>query len=195
MRNNEATKQNKAVIPAQAGISQITLRPPFSRGIQSIFVVLICLILSSCGFRPLYQNTDTLSGGVSSLNDIWIDSIPNQSGLELRNGLIDRFYHAGVPEHPRYHLHIDLIESYRNLALSKDSVTTRSQLVVTAEYRLMETATGEAIEKGSIRAASSYNILSSQYTTVVTLDQARHQILAELADKMTMRMAVVMDQK
>lgn len=185
--------KEKAVFPAQAGISHNMTRPPFSRGIRSVFVLFFfCLFFAACGFRPLYQNTNTLTGGVSALNDIWIATIPDASGLELRNALVDRFYHRGIPEDPHYHLKIVLRERARDLVIEKNSVTTRSQLVITADYKLIETATGRTIESGSQRAASSYNNLSSQYTTVVTQNQARHQVLSELSDKITMRMAVVM---
>ncbi len=166
--------------------------PAFAGKIGSVVNILFfCLLLTSCGFRPVYQNTNTVTGGVSVLNSIWIDTIPNEAGLELRNALIDRFYNNGTPEKPPYRLRITLTERGRDLVIRRDSTTTRTQLVITADYVLMETATGQEIERGSMRAASAYNILSSQYTTQVTQDEARHQVLTELADKITLRMAVV----
>lgn len=161
--------------------------------LKKFSLIVVCLLIASCGFRPLYQNTNTLNGGTSVLNNIWVDTIRDQSGLELRNNLIDRFYNAGVPEHPPYHLKIDLTERTRDLVIERDSTTTRKQLVITADYKLIETATGKTVENGSVRSASSYNILDSQYTTTVTQDQIRHQVLTDLADKITLRLAVVLD--
>jgi LPS-assembly lipoprotein len=156
---------------------------------------MICFFLiTACGFRPLYQNVDTLSGGTTALDRIYVDRIANGPGVMLRNHLIDRFYNSGMPEDAPYVLQVTLFEDRRNLAISRQDTTTRSQLILRAQYKLLDRATRQTVDSGEARAVNSYNILSSQYTTLVTENEARELALQELADEITRRMAVVMQE-
>ena len=155
--------------------------------------LLLALFIAACGFRPLYSGTNTLAGGTSVHDAIWIDQIPDADGLNLRNALIDRFYHNGTPEHPAYVLKIVLTRNSRDLAIRKNDTTTRAQIVYRADYTLADRANQQIIDSGSIRAIGSYNILESQYTTIVTQDRASQQALEEMADKLTLRLGVVLE--
>jgi LPS-assembly lipoprotein len=182
-------------IPAQAGIQKRGNGPQLSLGFQTAFIFLALFLLSACGFRPLYSGTNTLAGGTSVHDAIWIDQIPDADGLNLRNALIDRFYHNGTPEHPAYVLKIVLTRNSRDLAIRKNDTTTRAQIVYRADYTLTDRAANEIIDSGSIRAIGSYNILESQYTTIVTQETASRQALEEMADKLTLRLGVVLEKK
>lgn len=163
---------------------------------KKYLMLIACLCVAACGFRPLYQGTDTFSGGTSVLDRISIDEkTGGASGLMLENALIDRFYNNGYPENTPYVLNVSIVENYRNIVIQKNSTTTRAQLVERAVYELKNKETNEVVDSGTIRAVSSYNILSSQYTTLVTQNQAREMAIKELADKLTMRMAVVLEKK
>ncbi len=160
----------------------------------SIFICLMAaFLLSACGFRPLYGGTNTLTGGTSAHDRIWIDQIPDYTGLTLRNALIDRFYHNGTPDNPPYLLKIVLTANSRDLAIRKNDTTTRAQIVYRADYALLERDSQRVVDSGSVRAIGSYNILESQYTTIVTQERASQQALEELADKLTLRMGVVLE--
>ena len=157
--------------------------------------LILCLFVAACGFRPLYSGTNTLTGGTTALDSVWIQTIPGIPGVKLRNALMDRFYNNGTPDNPAYTLVIVLKEDYRDIVIEKDDTTTRSQLVVRANYRLINQATREVVDKGAIRSNSSYNILSSQYTTLVTQDEARDLAIQDVADKITLRLGVVLQKK
>jgi LPS-assembly lipoprotein len=158
-----------------------------------VFALALCLLIAACGFQPLYRNTNTLTGGSTSLQRVWIQTIPNESGVRLRNALVDRFYHNGSPQNPDYTLEVNLIEHQRGIVIERDDTTTRSQIVVSAQYTLRRKSDRTVIDTGTLRASSAYNILSSQYTTLVTMDQARVNALRDLADKMTLRLATILE--
>lgn len=181
--------------PAKAGVQKPKNGPRLSPWFQNVFILLVVFLLSACGFRPLYSNTNTLAGGTSVHDDIWIDQIPDADGLNLRNALIDRFYHNGTPDSPTYILKINLTRSSRDLAIRKNDTTTRAQIVYRADYTLTDRTSRQVIDSGSIRAIGSFNILESQYTTIVTQDRASQQALEELADKLTLRLGVVLDKQ
>lgn len=149
-------------------------------------------LVTGCGFRPLYQKAETDSGTTVVLDKVSIASIDGTIGQQLRNELIDRFYHHGYPSNAPYILTINLRETTRDIVIQKDDVTSRAQIVVIAHYSLTEKETRQEISKGVVRSVGSYNILGSQYATVVTRDTARDLALKELADKMALRVAALL---
>ncbi len=158
-------------------------------------VCMMAIVISACGFRPLYQGTNTLAGGSSPLDSVEIAEMRGSLGLFLKNALIDRFYHNGYPSNPRYTLKVNVIETYRNIVIQKNDTTTRTQLVLRANYELIDRTTRKSIDSGSMRAVMAYNNLLSQYTTVVTQNDARDAAIRDLADKLTLRTSVVVETK
>lgn len=127
------------------------------------------------------------------MDSVSIGSLNGDQGIALRNALIDRFYNHGYPTSPRYQLTALIEETTRDIVIQKNDTTTRSQLVMRATYQLVNAQTREVVDKGAIRAASSYNILPSQYSTLITQNDARDRNVRELADKITTRLAVVLE--
>lgn len=155
--------------------------------------VIACFLLIACGFRPLYSTGSTIGGNHTVLDSVIIEDIPTTTGLNIRNALIDRFYHKGYPQDAPYALIVAVRENYRSIVIERNDTATRSQLVLNADYQLIDRATRTRIDKGLIRAVSAYNILPSQYTTVVTMDDARDMAVRELADKITLRISMVLE--
>lgn len=144
------------------------------------------LLLSACGFEPMYGgSTQNAYGDVSNENElsqIYISNIPDESGQYLRNALIDRFYRHGRPTHPDFTLYVaPLQERETNLDLTVESETTRAQLRIQTEIRLMESGGTKPVLTRQIRGFNSYNVLGSQFTTIVSEDDARKAILDDLA--------------
>lgn len=142
------------------------------------------LLLSACGFSPLYG---THSAGAdqdvrAQLNRIYIGNIPDQAGQYLRNALMDRFYSAGRPgSNAGYTLTIaPVVESRSELDITKTSDSTRAQLYLTTSMKLTDRGGAELMAR-SLTAVTSYNILDSQFTTRVAEDAARRQALDDLA--------------
>lgn len=153
-------------------------------------LALTAALVAACGFQPLYGSSSTRAGVSEKLAQVEITNIPNRYGQQLRNNLIDRFYRDGRPVASPYRLEVGLSATEQKLALRKDSTAERAQLVVVAPYRLIEAATGRALFTGSSRALISYNILEEQYASVVTVDNAYDRALVQIADDITNRVAM-----
>lgn len=192
MRNRQ--KKTNDVAAAEPQSCRVVQRSRLKSG-MTVFLLLGCLCLAACGFRPVYGTGTTIGGGDTVLDQVSISSIAGPTGLMLKNALIDRFYHNGYPDEPRYVLKVTLQETARSIVIQKNDTTTRTQYVVRALYTLQDKATGKLADQGDIRAVSSYNILQSQYTTVVTQNQARELSVRDLANKIALRLAVVLEEK
>ena len=160
-----------------------------------LHIALIAFFMTACGFHPLYQGSTTLTGGTTTLDKVTLGDITGAQAQQVKNELIDRFYHNGTPANTKYILKISLSELIRDLVIQKNDTTTRAQLVLLAQYQFLDKDTREMIDIGSLRAVSSYNILPSQYSTLVTQNDARDRNVRELADKLTTRLAVVLEGK
>lgn len=151
--------------------------------------ILLCsvLMLASCGFEPMYGTTRFNAPTAQSaaleaiLANIAIDNIPNREGQYLRNLLIDRFYTKGKPEAPAYTLNISgLKESKYDLDITKESDATRTQLKIEINMSLVDAA-GKTILNRKLKALGSYNILTSEFTTRVSEQNTRENVLKDLA--------------
>jgi LPS-assembly lipoprotein len=164
-----------------------------ARALFSLFALLSALSVSACGLSPVYG--DHANGGANSsvsaaLDSLYIDSIPDRSGQKLRNDLMDRFYQTGRKNMAEavYRLHVSSIgESIYGLGIAKDATATRSQIRLTASFTLsrVNDPEGKPLISRSITAVSSFNTLASQYTTLVSEEDARDQTLRDLADQIS----------
>lgn len=147
-----------------------------------IGAMMAVLLLAACGFTPLYGSSGTRPQVQTALNDIYVEIIPDREGQYLRNRLIDRFHSAGTPQSPRYRLSLTPLSELRtDLDITKTANTTRSQLRLSTKLSLRDAASGEVLLHRDLSATASFNILSSQFTTRVSEENARLNALDDLA--------------
>ncbi|WP_298380656.1 LPS assembly lipoprotein LptE [Azospirillum sp.] len=154
------------------------------------FLALALVILSACGFQPLYGDKSYGAGATEKLNDVDIGGIPDREGQKLRNLLIDRFYPTGRPSSTRYRLEVSLSATEQKLALQKDASAVRAQLNVTAPYRLIDTTNGAVVFASSARTIISYNVIEQHYAGVLTVENAYDRALLEISNDITTRIAM-----
>jgi LPS-assembly lipoprotein len=149
-----------------------------------ILAALSILILAACGFTPMY-GSGAGSSGVSApqgLDKVDIALIPDESGVYLRNLLIDSFYRGGYPSSPTHVLQVENLREHEySLDITRASEATRKQIRLTATLKLVERATGKLALTRPLTAITSYNVLGSQFTTRVSENDAREAALTDLA--------------
>lgn len=149
-------------------------------------LMLAALVVTACGFEPIYGDATRDSYGASTTEDtlskIAIGNIPDEEGQILRNALMDRFYRHGRPAAPSYQLRVaPLQEQTANLDVTIESETTRRQIRMTTSFALIDTSTQEAVLQRPVHAISSYNVLGSQFTTLVTERDTKEAVLNDIA--------------
>lgn len=155
-------------------------------------LIMLCVLVSACGFKPLYAGFGQQS---EVLDTVWIDRISGLRGQTFRNHLIDRFYHSGYPDAARYNLRIRLESFNRNLDLEKDDTASRAQLIIRASYDLIDRRNNKIVHNAVVRSVNSYNILDSQFTTIVTREDAEDRALRDLADKIQTRITLFLTEE
>ncbi|HEY4124531.1 MAG TPA: LPS assembly lipoprotein LptE, partial [Rhizomicrobium sp.] len=96
--------------------------------------LILMLALGACGFHPLYGH-----GGASPalMASIYVDPIPDRTGYELRNSLMD-LLDSGGGNSKQYRLKITLSEDIKGIALQNDATITRYNYLLDAKYELID---------------------------------------------------------
>ena len=147
------------------------------RTFAPIFVV---LLLGACGFRSLY-GTDATADAPGELATIKVNPIADRLGQQLRNNLLDLLNPRGRPANPRYFLTVRLDQSTQRLAIEKDAFATRANLRLLAKFSLQDP------DKGLV--VSSYNLLASEFATLMAEKDAKARAAREIAHDIRTRLA------
>ena len=148
-----------------------------------------CLLLSACGFSPIYGSHDNGAPVASALGNVQIANIPDRQGQQLRNHLIDRMHASGRPEHTDAKLEVALRSTEADLGIQKDATATRRELNMWADYTLRDSE-GKQLVKGSAHSVVSYSKLSAQYGTVAAEQNAIDRALKEVGEQIVNRLSL-----
>ncbi len=154
-------------------------------------LVVMALVLSACGFKPLYGGTDSQAmSPVDHMAAIRIAPLPDRTGQQMHNLLRDRLNPIGQPREPIYALGLRLSESRQELGIRKDETATRANLNLAVQFTLSSVQTGTPLYSGHLNSVSSYNILTSPFATGFSEADARARALRELADGIRTRLGI-----
>jgi len=155
------------------------------------------LMLTGCGFRPLYAPPqEDVSGQSIYAFDVFetvlIENIHNREGQYFRNRLIQLLQPHGQRGVPRYRLTVSLNESTSNLAVQRSAIATRANLTVTGSFDLQMIDKPTTSYAGTVRSSSGYNIFQSEFQTLMAEGGARERALDDLAHQLRIRLAALL---
>lgn len=153
-------------------------------------IVGFCLLLTACGFSPIYASHGDGSTPVDkSLGNVAIANIPDRNGQLLRNHLIDRMYFSGRPSHPTTILEVTLRSTENDLGIQKDSTASRRELNMWADYVLRD-HDGKNLLKGSAHSTVSTSKLDAQYGTLAAQRNAQERAIREVGEQIVGRLSL-----
>ena len=147
------------------------------------------LVLSGCGFQPLYGN----GGGVgSTLQNVYVEPISDRAGYELRNNLLDLFNGTGQADNAQFRLKLSLSETEEAVILQTNTAITRYNYTLTAHYELIPRASTEAVKSGDVTSLTAYNVAAAPYlySTVTAQRDAKNRAANDIAERIRTQIAV-----
>ncbi len=147
-------------------------------------------LLGACGFRPLYGDRTAAGGAPSELASIKVATIPDRIGQQLHNYLLTALNPRGHPRRPRYLVQTRVDESTSSLAVRKTAFATRANLTVNANYNLTTPADGKSLFSAKSSITVSYNILDSEFATLMAEKDARARAVREVSEDIRIRLSV-----
>ena len=151
-----------------------------SRAIISSALLVSFLIVAGCGFRPIYATGADGSPPLNQLVAIRHVAAPETVRSLIGNALSERIL-LKEGQNPKYDLYVKAKESAERLAVQIDATVTRYNYRLRAEYTLVNLEDGTR-KNGTATAVTSYNIVSSQYSTLYaerTAQKKASRLLAE----------------
>ncbi len=150
--------------------------------------------LGACGFEPLY-GTRTSAAFSAELASIEIAPIKSRLGRLVRNVFHDGLTPRGAPAAPRFRLALEIAETTTPLLIQLDDTVTRFNLSLSASYTLTDLESGETVHQGGARTIGSYNVVESQFATVVAEQDAGAEAARELGDEIRTLLLIYFDRR
>ena len=154
-----------------------------------ILLASLTLLLSACGFQPMYAQ----SAG-AAIGPIHVQMIEGKAGHVLKTEL-DRILAVEAGAGETTDLRITLQESVIGLGIRLDESATRAELRLTANYVLTPPqGSGRQIMRGSVNAIANYDIPLGAFGEIAAQDDARERAAEVLAQRFRAELALRMAQ-
>jgi len=154
---------------------------------RAVVLLVFLTLLSGCGFRPLYLKGK--QDPQPELATIEISPIIDRKGQILRNLLLDKLVPKGQLVHPAFVLDVSVHYSLRNLSTANNDRASRALLSAGATYALRRKQDSAQIYSGSSYATSGYDILDSNFATLVAEKDALQHSLETIAQDIKLRVS------
>jgi LPS-assembly lipoprotein len=162
-----------------------------SEGAARVALLVALVLLTACGFRPLYGEGDGRGERIrAELAAIEVSRLEERLGQILRGALIDELDPTGEGEPARYDLIVGLTRTSNALAIQLDATITRYDMVLRAPYALRRRADGAVLHRGTVRRVASYNVRREPYATLVAEQDAERRAAREVAREIASLLAL-----
>ena len=138
------------------------------------------LFLGACGFSPLYQKTQEVSGDVP----VKVAPIPDQYGFAMYQVLQSKF---GTPAETTYLLTVSAPSfSQWDQTIDEKNFTTMMGISGKVSYKLTETTTQKVLLDSSTALTSSYSVVKDPYATTMAQRKVEKELAEQLAEQVSM---------
>jgi LPS-assembly lipoprotein len=152
--------------------------------------IAIVFLLCSCGFKPVYQQTNYVDGSETAsdaLASVDVIAQHDLNGQFFQTTLTDLLNPTAKAAPKKYRLDVKLDKSETALSIEQDRTITRYKVTVTAKYKLTDTDTSKIISEGALRRDSDYDKVTSDYATYVSAEDSARRATKELASDMKLK--------
>ncbi len=161
---------------------------------RAIALIAAGAALAGCGFQPLYGKRDR-GNVITEFAYVQVAPIKDRVGQRLRNELVQRLHAAGRSQVVKYRLVTELSESTSSLAVQKSALATRANLSMTASYMLLSAGDGSSLINASEVVTVSYNLLDSEFATLMAERDARKRAVVSLSEDIRVRLGIYFDRQ
>jgi LPS-assembly lipoprotein len=155
----------------------------------------LALVLGSCGFHPLYAPSGPRDWDpdLAAINVLPINDRPGQI---LEMALRENLNPGGISVPKRWDLSTVLTVARSDLGIQRNATATTSEISVNAVFRISDARSQKVVYTSTSNAVGDFDQVIDAYATQVAADSARDRALRQVADEMTLRLALfVRDQR
>jgi LPS-assembly lipoprotein len=153
---------------------------------SKIVAVVCCILISGCGFKPLYQNAEQTS---QELSGISVPVVAGTFGYELTKEL--RMLLPQGADTPIYTLKLNPDTNLTGLAIEQDDSVTRYNVQTNVLFELVD-GNDEVVIRDTVGTLTSYNAITSQYSTLIAEREALRRSARVLAQKIYQKLYIAL---
>lgn len=150
-------------------------------------LAVIFLILGACGFHPMYGGSDGRALR-QNLDNITVAPIPDRLGQLVRNSLLDQMTGNGGAD-AQYRLSVFLNLEEEGVGFRQDEAITRTNVMLTADYRVVRLADKQVALAGKARVFGAYDVVESDFSTLVARRDIKRNLAERVATQIHTRLA------
>ena len=154
---------------------------------------MVLVLVSACGFRPLYGSRTTSASTVDAMAQIVVGRLTGRYGQIIRNQLLDHLTPFGKSSAPRYRLQLDIETQKEALAIEQDETVERFNFQLIARYKLVDLTTASTVFRARSQSIAAYNVVRSDYATLIAEQDAAARVAREVTDDIKLQLAVFFD--
>lgn len=149
------------------------------------------LALSGCGFHPLYEDTKVHPGVSEKLKRIYVASIPERFGQQMRLALQQELSGAGPEDPDAYTLQVNPSMSMESIDIHLDNTSGRFRAVGRAHWSLYTVGVSpQLLAQGDVSTLDGINNTFEQYFTQnLNMETMQGRIAKNLAEEVTQQIA------
>ena len=151
-------------------------------------LLLVAVVCVGCGFKPLLGKTDN-PAAQENLSKVRVEIIRDRSGQILRNYLLDDLSPKGTQGPTRFRLYVVLTEPRREVAIQRDNTASRIAYTASVAFRLYDEQTKAYVFAGASISDTTYEVTTSEYATVSSLNGARDRVLQDVSTDIRQQLA------
>jgi LPS-assembly lipoprotein len=146
-------------------------------------------LLGGCGFRPMLRSVDgaDVQGELAAIE---VRTSTDRLGYLVRDNLLDQLNPTGVELPSRYQLEIDLRRRSSALGIRLDDTATRFNLILTARFRLVDSANHQVLYSSTVRRVASYNAIRSPYAELAAELDAEERAARDVGTDIRTQLAI-----
>ncbi len=160
---------------------------------KKTLIIVTALVLSTslaaCGFKPMH--TAAKLAEAPAFNSIKVELVDpdrvtqKEAGYHLQQHLFNRLGQNSGP----HILRLDPTAGRRPYGLTTNDVASRFDMSLRVKYQLINSVDGKTLDKGEIRAVTTFGASRDVYGRIAAQQNAAEQVARDAADRILVRLA------
>ncbi len=147
------------------------------------------MVLSGCGYKPLYGTDSSGRGVAETLSSIAVAEPETRIGQLVRNNIVSSIRPAGSAGQDRYKLTLNSTLSQSTLIDKAAPGIQRRRLRLAVSYELIELSSGSAVNSGKTFSNVSYDIVHQPIADLQAETNATEKAAQEVGQDIRSRLA------
>lgn len=156
--------------------------------LSAILLTVAALVLTGCGYRPMYGSSATSPGVAGSLASITIPEASDRPGQLVRNELISSMQ-TGKGTEDRYLLNLTTTLADNGVIQKQQPAVTRQAILITTTYELVDKTSGTVVTKGTTFSRVAYDVIRQPFADLQAEKDATERAAREVGADIRTRLA------